>query len=443
MAKAIQALLAVGLLASSAPAPRQQVPSASRMASAAGAIAARSTQSAQPTSVAIKAGRILNVGTGAYAAQQIIWIEGDRIRQIGSESELSRRLPAGTRVIDLSDATVLPGLIDAHTHLTVSPESLAAAAAAARADLATGQAHPVQPVRQPTELSKRNALITIQAGFTTVRNLGGPADESDFALRDAIDAGRIPGPRMLVSGTPLTGGVKGVPELSAAVEDHARKGADVIKFFATGGVVLGNDVNTETYSDAEMRAIVDRAHALGRKVAAHAHGAAGIKDAVLAGVDSIEHGSAISEEIIQLMKARGTYLVPTVYIGLWFQENATRLGLPEGNRTQAIPGRQENLARAFREGVKVAFGSDSGTFPHGLNAREFGALRVLGLTPLQAIQASTVSAADLLGWSDRVGTLEAGKFADIISVEGDPLSDLGVLDHVRLVMKGGTVVKDR
>jgi imidazolonepropionase-like amidohydrolase len=286
-------------------------------------------------------------------------------------------------------------------------------------------------------------LITIQAGFTTVRNLGGPADESDFALRDAIDAGRIPGPRMLVSGTPLTGGVKGVPELSAAVEDHARKGADVIKFFATGGVVLGNDVNTETYSDAEMRAIVDRAHALGRKVAAHAHGAAGIKDAVLAGVDSIEHGSAISEEIIQLMKARGTYLVPTVYIGLWFQENATRLGLPEGNRTQAIPGRQENLARAFREGVKVAFGSDSGTFPHGLNAREFGALRVLGLTPLQAIQASTVSAADLLGWSDRVGTLEAGKFADIISVEGDPLSDLGVLDHVRLVMKGGTVVKDR
>src|SRR5262249_4521137 len=198
--------------------------------------------------------------------------------------------------------------------------------------------------------------------------------------------------------------------------------------------------NAEAYSPEEMRAIVETAHAMGRKTAAHAHSFVGIKDAVLAGVDSIEHGSGITEEIIELMKQRGTYLVPTVYVGQWYQENSKNLGLPT---TQTIPGRGENLARAFREGVKVAFGTDSGTFPHGLNGKEFSAMVTLGMTPIAVVQAATANAAGLLDWSDRVGSLEPGAFADVIGVEGDPLSDVKVLEQVRFAMKGGEVVKGR
>jgi imidazolonepropionase-like amidohydrolase len=196
-------------------------------------------------------------------------------------------------------------------------------------------------------------------------------------------------------------------------------------------VLLGNDITAETYRPEEMRAIVETAHAMGRKTAAHAHGSMGMKDAVLAGVDSIEHGSGITEEIIQLMKQRGTYLVPTVYVGEWYQENAKNLGLPA---PQAIPGRSENLARAFREGVKVAFGTDSGTFPHGFNGKEFSSMVALGMTPKDVLRAATVNAAELIGWSDRVGTLEPGKLADVIAVDGDPLADVKVLEHVRFVL---------
>jgi imidazolonepropionase-like amidohydrolase len=245
---------------------------------------------------------------------------------------------------------------------------------------------------------------------------------------------------MLVSSAPLTGRVKGVAGVSAAVSENVQRRVDVIKFFATGGVLLGNDITAETYTPQEMRAIIETAHTMGRKTAAHAHGSVGIKDAVLAGVDSIEHGSGITEEIIQLMKQRGTYLVPTVYVGEWYQENAKNLGLPA---TQAVPGRSENLARAFREAVKVAFGTDSGTFPHGLNGKEFSAMAALGMTPTDALRAATVNAAELIGWSDRVGTLEPGKLADVIAVDGDPLRDVKVLEHVRFVMKGGQVVKGR
>lgn len=401
-----------------------------------GAFALVANPSTQPRSVAIRAGRILDVRTGTYQVQQIVWIEGDRIKQIGAEDGVSGQLPAGTRVIDLSRETLLPGLIDCHTHLTVSPQFAAATAGQSAATGSTDSGG-----RQPGELAKQNARITLDAGFTTVRDLGSPTYD-DVALRDAITAGETRGPRMLAAGRPHTGRASGsVAAVRAAVLENLQRRTDVVKFFATGGVVLGTDITAETYSLEEMRAMTETAHSTGHKGAAHAHGAMGIKDAVLAGVDSIEHGSEIGPEIISLMKQRGTYLVPTVYVGQWFQENYSRLGGSPNTARNAIPGRLENLARAFREGVKVAFGSDSGTFPPGLNVREFSAMVALGMTRLQAIQAATVNAAELLGWSDRVGTLEVGKFADMIAVDGDPLTDLKALEHVQHVVKGGELVK--
>ena len=205
----------------------------------------------------------------------------------------------------------------------------------------------------------------------------------------------------------------------------------------------GDNAELEQYSPEEMQAIVQEAHRLGRKVAAHAHGAQGIKDAILAGVDSIEHGSFIDEEGIQLMKQHGTYLVPTLYLGDWLLENYQKLGLTDDMVAKAklvLPAARQNVARAFREGVKVAFGTDAAVYPHGLNAHEFAVMVKLGLTPLAAIQAATVNAADLLGWSDQIGTLEPGKYADLIAVEGDPLKDVTTLEKVKVVLKGGEVV---
>jgi imidazolonepropionase-like amidohydrolase len=306
--------------------------------------------------------------------------------------------------------------------------------------------------------------VTLETGFTTVRNVGAPGF-SDVALRDAINFGDVPGPRMLVSGPPLsiTGGhgdqnllepsfqytsdgvANGVPGVMEKVRENIKYGADLIKFMASGGVLSeGDDPQAEQYSPEEMRAIITEAHRLGRKVATHAHGAQAIKDAVLAGVDSIEHGSYIDEEGIQLMKQHGTYLVPTLYLDDWLLENYPQTGMTENMLAKArevIPAAQKNIARAFHKGVKVAFGTDAAVYPHGLNAHEFAAMVKLGLSPLQAIQAGTLNAADLLGWPDRIGTLESGKFADLIAVDGDPLQDVTVLEHVRFVMKGGEVVK--
>ncbi|HUI76141.1 MAG TPA: amidohydrolase family protein [Candidatus Acidoferrum sp.] len=418
-------------------------------ASAASAQTAATTT--MPHDVAVKAGRVLDVRTGQYAANQIIWIENGRIKEVGGANELAAKLPKDARVIDLSQDTVLPGLIDCHTHLTMSPWTLGPAG--------LRMSYPRQAL-----LGARNARVTLEAGFTTVRNVGA-SGYSDVALRDAINAGDVPGPRMLVSGPPLsiTGGhadenflapqfnafsdgvADGQDAVIRKVRENIKYGADVIKFMATGGVLSeGDNPALEQYSPEEMRAIVETAHGLGRKVAAHAHGALGIKNAVLAGVDSIEHGSFINEEDIQLMKQHGTYLVPTLYLMDWFMENYRSLGLSEGVVAKAklvMPAARENVARAFKEGVKVAFGTDAAVYPHGLNAHEFPVMVSLGLTNLQAIQAATVNAADLLGWSGRVGTLEPGKYGDLIAVQGDPIQDTGVLEHVTFVMKGGEIVK--
>jgi imidazolonepropionase-like amidohydrolase len=404
---------------------------------------------AQTAKIAVKAGRLLDVKSGRYLENQVILIEGDRIQRVGAASQAP--IPSDAKVIDLSNRTVLPGLIDCHTHLTMSPF------------LGAYRSLSVSVPREAL-LGARNARVTLEAGFTTVRNVGA-SGYSDVALRDAINAGDVPGPRMLVSGPPLgiTGGhadenllapefhysadgvADGVPAVMAKVRENIKYGADVIKFMATGGVLSeGDNPTLEQYSPEEMRAIVETAHGLGRKVATHAHGALGIRDGVLAGVDSVEHGSFINEEDIQLMKQHGTYLVPTLYLMDWFMDNYQKMGLTENMIAKArvvMPAARENVGRAMREGVKIAFGTDAAVYPHGLNAHEFPVMVKLGMTPLGAIQASTVNAADLLGWSDRVGSIEPGKFADLIAVQGDPVQDVSVLEHVDFVMKGGEVIK--
>lgn len=406
---------------------------------------------AQTPPLVVKAGRILDVRTGQYRNQQTILMEGGRILVVGAAQELAAKLPTDARVIDLGNRTVLPGLIDCHTHLTFAPNLI-------------GPARLHMSVPREALLGARNARVTLEAGFTTVRNLAARG-YSDIALRDAINAGDVPGPRVVASGPALsiTGGhfdenflapqfhagsdgvADGVVGVTQKVRENIKFGADVIKFMATGGVLSeGDDPALEQYTPEEMRAIVETAHGLGRKVAAHAHGALGIRNAVLAGADSIEHGTYIDEDCIRLMKERGTYLVPTLYLLDWFPEHASQLGMTPGVLEKArvvmrLAGK--NIGAAMRSGVKVALGTDAAVYPHGLNAHELAAMTRLGLTPLQAIQAATVNAADLLGWTDRVGTLEAGKFADLIAVDGDPLADITVLERVAVVIKDGNIVK--
>jgi imidazolonepropionase-like amidohydrolase len=396
--------------------------------------------------VAVKAGRVLDVRTGQFINNAFILIEGERITAVGA----NLTIPAGAEVIDLKSMTVLPGLIDSHTHLTFSPSN---AASSIR-----------QSIPRQALIGAKNANITLLAGFTTVRNVGA-GGYSDIALRDAINAGDVPGPRIIASGPSLgiTGGhcddsflpwefhhkadgvADGVENVMAKTREVIKYGANVIKFCSTGGVLsLGDDPKHAEFTLEEMKTIVAEAHRLGRKVAAHAHGGEGLKQAVLAGVDSIEHGTYIDDEGIRLMKEKGTYLVPTIYLTDWFLENYPSLGLPPqiiAKAKEVMPAMKKNLTHAIQQGVPVAFGTDAAVYPHGLNAREFVVLVRMGLTPIQAIQTATVHASKLLGWEDRIGAVEAGKFADLIAVEGDPTKDVTELERIKFVMKGGQVVK--
>ncbi len=401
------------------------------------------------THVAIHAGHVLDVKTGKLLADQILVIDDGKITSAGAAAEV--KVPAGATRIDLPNATLLPGLIDAHTHLTYEPKF--------------GYERLAISVPRQALIGAKNARLTLLAGFTTVRNVHADGF-TDVALRDAINAGDVPGPRMLVSGPALgiTGGhcdnnllpfdyhatgdgvADGIAAVQHKVRENIKYGSDLIKICATGGVLsLGDNPQHSQYTLEEMKAIVADAHRLGRKVAAHAHGAEGIRWAAEAGVDSIEHGSYIDDAGIAAMKEHGTYLVPTLYLGDWMIDNAEATHLPAPLLAKAkgvIPAARKNIAHAFASGVKVAFGTDAAVYPHGLNAHEFAVMVKLGLTPLQAIQAATLNAADLLGWSGKVGTLEPGAWADVIAVDGDPIKDVATLEHVKFVMKGGEVVKN-
>jgi imidazolonepropionase-like amidohydrolase len=405
------------------------------------------TAAPQAHRVVVHAGKLLNVKTGKMLSDQAIVVEGDRIVSVGPASDA----PAGTTTINLPGATVLPGLIDAHTHLTFNPSF----------------GYQTLAISIPREAltGAHNARLTLEAGFTTVRNVAARG-YADVALRDAINAGDVPGPRMLVSGPALsiTGGhcdnnllpseyhatnegvADGIESVQHKTREVIKYGADLIKICATGGVLSkGDDPNASQFTLEEMKAIVAEAHRLGRKVAAHAHGAQGVIWASEAGVDSVEHGHLMNDEAVATLKKNGTYLVPTLYLMDWQRENAAQVNLPDYARRKmemVSEMGQANAKKAFQAGVKIGLGTDAAVYPHGLNAHELAVYVRLGMTPLQAIQTATINDADLLGWSDKIGTIEPGKWADLIAVDGDPLQDVTTLQHVKFVMKGGEVIKN-
>ena len=400
------------------------------------------------TRTLVRTGHLLDVKTGAEPAAQTIIVTGDRITAIAPTA--STPAQSTDKVIDLSNYTVMPGLIDVHTHLTNAN------------NFDPYFELSMTPAKEAI-IGVENAKVTLEAGFTTVRNVGAN-DFTDVALRDEINAGHIPGPHMQVSGPALgiTGGhmdenllpyelhvhgegvADGIPAVQHMVRENIKYGADLIKIGATGGVLSkGDDPQASQYTLEEMQAIVADAHRLGRKVAAHAHGAQGILWATEAGVDSIEHGSYMNEEDIAAMKKHGTYFVPTAYLVDWMQENGHLSPFYAQKMKDVSAVEKQNAIKAIKAGVKVALGTDAAVYPHGLNAHELDVyVNQFGMSPLAALQTGTINAADLMGWTDRVGTLEPGKWADLIAIQGDPLKDVKILQHVNFVMKSGIVYKD-
>ena len=404
-----------------------------------------SAMAAEPT--AVKCGRLVDVRSGTVLPAQIVTFQKGKITKV--EPATAGRLDAS--VVDLSDSTCLPGLIDAHVHLIGD---------------ATVQGYAALGISLPRETLSgvKNARRTLMAGFTSARNLGA-RDFSDVALRDAINAGDIEGPRLLVSGPALgitgghcdsnllpvefhhtSGGVADGPwAVRAKVREVVKYGADVVKFCASGGVLSkGDQPGTEQYTLEEMQAIVEEAHKLGRRVAAHAHGASSIRDAILAGVDSVEHSSLIDDEGISLAKSHGTALVFDIYNDDYIlQEGAKNGMLPESIEKEKQVGRiqRENFRRAYQAGARLIFGTDAGVYPHGDNAKQFAKMVEWGMKPMESIQAATINAAALLGWSDSVGTLEPGRFADIVAVKGDPTTNVRLLETISFVMKGGVIIR--
>ncbi|MFO0958633.1 MAG: amidohydrolase family protein [Isosphaeraceae bacterium] len=411
----------------------------------------------KPKVVAIRAGRLFDGEGDALKAGVRIVVEGDRIARVGPVGEVP--LPEGVAELDLSNHTVLPGLIDCHTHLAM------------RAD----RYEPIQKFKETPFHHAFAAVVharaTLLAGFTTVRDLGSPPFLA-VDLRGSIAEGLIPGPRILASGPgiSITGGhgdlnryapqvrvqafpdeqdfsiADGVDQVRKAVRSHLKYGADVIKVHASGGVLsLGDAPGAPQYSVEELRAIVEEAHAAGKKVAAHAHGAVGIKNAVAAGVDSIEHGSLIDGEGIRMMVERGTWLVADIYNDDYLVSKAKEIGLPdELLEKEKMVGQtqRDNFAKCVQAGVKVAFGTDAGVYPHGDNGRQFAYMVKYGLTPARAIRSATSDAALLLGREKELGRVAPGFLADLVAVEGDPLEDVRRLERVAWVMKGGSVAKE-
>jgi len=407
---------------------------------------------AQAAPGAVRCGKLLDVRSGRTLVDQVIVFDANgAITAVGPAD--SSPAPAGVIAVDLSSATCLPGLIDVHTHLTSDPST---------------SGYQGLGVSAPREAitGAKNARLTLRAGFTTVRNVGA-RNYTDVALRDGINDGDVEGPRMLVSGPPLgiTGGhcdnnllpfefhlkESGVADgpwaARAKVRETIKYGADLIKICASGGVLSkGDQPGTPQYTLEEMQAIAEEAHKLGRKVAAHAHGTQSIKDAIRAGIDSVEHSSFIDDEGIALAKQHGTYLVFDIYNDDYILQEGAKAGmLTESIEKEKKIGRlqRENFRHAWQQGVvKMAFGTDAGVYPHGDNAKQFAKMVEWGMKPLDTIQAATIKAADLIGWGEKVGAIETGHYADIIAVTGDPVSDVRTLESVKFVMKGGAVVRN-
>lgn len=399
--------------------------------------------------VYIKAGAIVDVQAGKLQRDRIITIRGNRIENVADAGDIT--IEPGANIIDLGNAYVIPGLIDLHDHLTGDHRY-------------HGYEGLQFSVARETLFGVTNARKTLNAGFTTVRNVGA-SGFSDVALRDAIDAGEIDGPRLRVSGPAvgITGGhcdnnllpaeydvrAEGIADgpwaVRAKVRENIKYGVDLIKFCATGGVLSkGTSVGNQQFTLEEMQALVDEAHMHGRKVAAHAHGAAGIKTAIIAGVDSIEHASLIDDEGIALAKKHGTYLVMDIYNDTFILEYGASVGmLEESLEKERVVGQlqRDNHKKAFEAGVKMAFGSDGAVYPHGDNGKQFFYMVEYGMTPMQALQAATIHAADLIGWPKDVGAIAGGFYADIIAVDRNPLDDITVMENVSFVMKDGKVFK--
>jgi len=401
----------------------------------------------------IKAGKLIDVETGTVLLNQMILIRNDSIIQVANKINI----PKDATIIDLSKSTVLPGLIDCHTHITSQPGG------DYYADIF--RKTPVDVAITAHIYAKR----TLEAGFTSVRDLGS-AGLVDIALRNAINNGDVVGPNMYAAtmfigstgshgdlngfspylefNAPkgMSGVANGVDAVRAQVRFNVKNGADVIKFGASAGVLSEEEsVGGPQYSQEEMDAIVSEAKMWGRKAAAHAHGAEAIKMAVKAGVASIEHGSLVDAEGIQLMKAKGTYLVSDVYDDEYILSEYSKLGYPDKiiNKEKMVGKLQrENFQKAVEAGVKIAFGTDAGVYPHGWNAKQFKWMTRFGLSPMGAIQAATINAADLIGIKEKTGSIKAGKKADIIAVANNPIDDITTLEQVQFVMKNGVVYKN-
>jgi imidazolonepropionase-like amidohydrolase len=405
---------------------------------------------AQQKTIALKAAHLFDGTSDTLVDNAVVVVAGNRIAGVNVP------IPAGAQVIDLGDATLLPGFIDAHVHLTAESGDNY------YLDFFQGvMRHPAEQAFYAGSYARK----TLDAGFTTVRNVGAN-DYIDVGLRNAINAGLTPGPRILTAVHPIsaTGGhgdgdpippARGVPQQGplegtcngadqcrAAVRYQIKYGADVIKFMPSGGVLsLADPVDAPELSQAEMDAIVEEAHHWGRKVAAHCHGDAAAKMAIAAGVDSIEHGSFLKPDTLQLMHDKGVYLVPTLLAGDWLAGKLDKFPPAIANKARAaIAARSDMFRNALRANVKIAFGTDSAVSPHGLNAREFALMTGLGMAPSAALRSATSVAAQLLGVAD-VGTLAAGKLADIVAVPGNPLADIKQTEHVVFVMKNGVVYR--
>jgi imidazolonepropionase-like amidohydrolase len=400
----------------------------------------------------VRAGRLIDSEKGVVLTDQLIRIDDGRVAAVTPFAPP----PAGAMLVDWSGYTVLPGLIDMHTHLADwgQTNNVAEPLLHSRAEMAF--------------VGARNARVTLRAGFTTVHDVGAFRGLSDVALRDAIDRGDVEGPRMNVVGAYITipggggevtglapdvtvpddmrlGVVKDAEDVRLKVNYLFQHGVDSIKLIATGAVLAeGTEPGVIELSDAEMRAAVVTAAANGSWVTAHAHGAEGIKAAIRAGVRSIEHASLIDDEGIALAKAKGVFLDMDIYNGDYIEEVGTREGWPAGylrKNRETTDAQRAGFAKAVKAGVKLTFGTDAGVYPHGDNARQFKYMVRYGMTPMQAIQAATVTSAALLGWSKDVGALSPGHFADIVAVAKDPLADIAALEAVDHVMKGGVVVR--